>query len=87
MATRETSTRTRSVIWWGAAAVTLLAGYADLARRRRDRRRMAALVEADIAAERQMSDPLAALLATPGESSEPGHDGPAAPGAAPEGEE
>ena len=32
MATRETDTRTRSVIWWGAAAVTLLAGYADLAR-------------------------------------------------------
>jgi hypothetical protein len=32
MATRETSTRTRSVIWWGAAAVILLAGYADLAR-------------------------------------------------------
>lgn len=32
MVTRETSTRTRSVIWWGAAAVTLLAGYADLAR-------------------------------------------------------
>ena len=32
MATRETGTRTRSVIWWGAAAVTLLAGYADLAR-------------------------------------------------------
>ena len=32
MATRETSTRTRSVIWWGVAAVTLLAGYADLAR-------------------------------------------------------
>jgi hypothetical protein len=32
MATRETCTRTRSVIWWGAAAVTLLAGYADLAR-------------------------------------------------------
>lgn len=32
MATRETSTRTRSLIWWGVAAVTLLAGYADLAR-------------------------------------------------------
>ena len=32
MATRETSTRTRSVIWWGAAGVILLAGYADLAR-------------------------------------------------------
>jgi hypothetical protein len=32
MATRETSTRTRVVIWWGAAAVALLAGYADLAR-------------------------------------------------------
>ena len=32
MANNEASTRTRSVIWWGAAAVTLLAGYADLAR-------------------------------------------------------
>ena len=32
MATSETSTRTRSVIWWVAAAVILLAGYADLAR-------------------------------------------------------
>jgi hypothetical protein len=32
MANSETSTRTRSFIWWGAAAVTLLAGYADLAR-------------------------------------------------------
>ncbi|HKW47748.1 MAG TPA: hypothetical protein VJN70_09890 [Gemmatimonadaceae bacterium] len=32
MANSETSTRTRSLIWWGAAAVTLLAGYADLAR-------------------------------------------------------
>ena len=32
MATSETSTRSRSVMWWGAAAVCLLAGYADLAR-------------------------------------------------------
>ena len=27
-----TTTRTRTLIWWGAAAVTILAGYADLAR-------------------------------------------------------
>ncbi|HEV8234377.1 MAG TPA: hypothetical protein VGP84_07250 [Gemmatimonadaceae bacterium] len=32
MANSETSTRSRSVMWWGAAAVCLLAGYADLAR-------------------------------------------------------
>jgi hypothetical protein len=32
MANSDTSTRSRSLIWWGAAAVTLLAGYADLAR-------------------------------------------------------
>ena len=32
MANGDTSTRSRSLIWWGAAAVTLLAGYADLAR-------------------------------------------------------
>ncbi|MFL5612321.1 MAG: hypothetical protein ACJ796_01505 [Gemmatimonadaceae bacterium] len=32
MATSETSTRTRALIWWGAAVVTLIAGYADLAR-------------------------------------------------------
>jgi len=32
MANSETSTRTRSVVWWGAAALALLAGYADLAR-------------------------------------------------------
>jgi hypothetical protein len=32
MANGETTTRTRSLMWWGAAAVTLLAGYADLAR-------------------------------------------------------
>jgi hypothetical protein len=32
MANTETSARSRSVIWWGAAVVTLLAGYAVLAR-------------------------------------------------------
>jgi hypothetical protein len=32
MANSETSTRNRSVVWWGAAALALLAGYADLAR-------------------------------------------------------
>jgi hypothetical protein len=32
MATSETSTRTRGIVWWGAAVVVLLAGYADLAR-------------------------------------------------------
>jgi hypothetical protein len=32
MAMSETSTRTRALIWWGAAVVTLIAGYADLAR-------------------------------------------------------
>ena len=32
MANSETSTRTRSVMWWGGAVVCLLAGYADLAR-------------------------------------------------------
>lgn len=32
MATSETGTRTRGFIWWGAAAVILIAGYADLAR-------------------------------------------------------
>jgi len=32
MANSETSTRTRSVVWWGGAVVCLLAGYADLAR-------------------------------------------------------
>jgi hypothetical protein len=32
MANAETSTRTRSLIWWGVTAVTILAGYADLAR-------------------------------------------------------
>jgi len=31
MATSETSTRSRSIIWWAAAAVALIAGYADLA--------------------------------------------------------
>ncbi|HZI43315.1 MAG TPA: hypothetical protein VFD67_16460 [Gemmatimonadaceae bacterium] len=32
MANSDTSTRTRSAMWWGAAIVCLLAGYADLAR-------------------------------------------------------
>ena len=32
MAQSETSTGPRSVLWWAAAAVVLLAGYADLAR-------------------------------------------------------
>jgi hypothetical protein len=32
MANGESTTRTRSLVWWGATAVTLLAGYADLAR-------------------------------------------------------
>jgi hypothetical protein len=32
MANGETTTRARSLIWWGATAVTILAGYADLAR-------------------------------------------------------
>jgi hypothetical protein len=32
MANSETSTRSRSVVWWGATVVILLAGYADLAR-------------------------------------------------------
>ena len=32
MANSETSTRSRSLIWWGATVVVLLAGYADLAR-------------------------------------------------------
>jgi len=32
MANSDTSTRTRSALWWGAAIVCLLAGYADLAR-------------------------------------------------------
>jgi hypothetical protein len=31
MATGETGTRTRALIWWGAAVLTLIAGYADLA--------------------------------------------------------
>jgi hypothetical protein len=31
MANSETSTRARGIVWWGAAAVTLLAGYATLA--------------------------------------------------------
>jgi hypothetical protein len=32
MANSETSTRSRGFIWWGAAVVALLAGYAFLAR-------------------------------------------------------
>lgn len=32
MANSETSARSRSLMWWGAAVVILLAGYADLAR-------------------------------------------------------
>ena len=32
MANGESTTRTRTFIWWGATAFTLLAGYADLAR-------------------------------------------------------
>ena len=32
MATGEMTTRARGLIWWGAAALTILAGYADLAR-------------------------------------------------------
>jgi hypothetical protein len=32
MANSETGTRSRGLLWWGAAAVALLAGYADLAR-------------------------------------------------------
>lgn len=31
MAEAERNTRTRTLIWWGAAALTLLAGYVDLA--------------------------------------------------------
>jgi len=31
MATSETSTRARGLVWWGGAAVTLIAGYATLA--------------------------------------------------------
>jgi hypothetical protein len=32
MANVEQTSRTRGLIWWGAAALTLLAGFADLAR-------------------------------------------------------
>lgn len=32
MANGEATTRTRGLLWWGVAAVILLAGYADLAR-------------------------------------------------------
>jgi len=32
MAQIESSSRTRTWMWWGIAAVTLIAGYADLAR-------------------------------------------------------
>lgn len=31
MADAEQNTHSRTLIWWGAAAVTLIAGYADLA--------------------------------------------------------
>lgn len=31
MADTEQNTQARSLIWWGAAAVVLIAGYADLA--------------------------------------------------------
>ena len=30
--TETTTTRSRALLWWGIAAATLLAGYADLAR-------------------------------------------------------
>lgn len=32
MANGDTTTRARSLVWWGAAALALLVGYADLAR-------------------------------------------------------
>ncbi|MBC7789312.1 MAG: hypothetical protein H7Z74_05170 [Anaerolineae bacterium] len=32
MANSQTGTRSRSLMWWGAAALALLAGYVDLAR-------------------------------------------------------
>jgi hypothetical protein len=32
MADTETSTRSRTLLWWGIAGATILAGYADLAR-------------------------------------------------------
>ena len=32
MANGETTTRARSLIWWGPTAVIILAGYADLGR-------------------------------------------------------
>ena len=32
MAQSDSTQRSRSLVWWGIAAVTLLAGYADLAR-------------------------------------------------------
>jgi hypothetical protein len=32
MANTETNPRSRALMWWGAAALTLLAGYVDLAR-------------------------------------------------------
>lgn len=32
MAQTESTSRTRTLMWWGIAAVTLIAGYADLAR-------------------------------------------------------
>ncbi len=32
MAETDASTRSRSLLWWGIALVTIAAGYADLAR-------------------------------------------------------
>jgi hypothetical protein len=32
MAASETSPRTRGFLWWGIAAVVIIAGFADLAR-------------------------------------------------------
>lgn len=32
MADTETSSRSRTLLWWGIAGATILAGYADLAR-------------------------------------------------------
>ena len=32
MAESETSPRTRGLMWWGVAAVVIIAGFADLAR-------------------------------------------------------
>jgi hypothetical protein len=32
MAENEASSRTRGMVWWGIAAVVIIAGFADLAR-------------------------------------------------------